>query len=94
MVFAVTGTGRVAQGILDVLELLPHQKIEPDDLKSHFESGNYDNKKVIISQFKAKDLVRKVTAEVDEPFDKKKTIMKILKITLASSMSIYHMLNS
>jgi alpha-aminoadipic semialdehyde synthase len=71
MVFAVTGTGRVAQGILDVLELLPHQKIEPDDLKSHFESGNYDNKKVIISQFKAKDLVRKVTAEVDEPFDKK-----------------------
>lgn len=51
--------------------MLPHQKIEPDDLKSYFESGNIDNKKVIISQFKAKDLVRKVTAEVEEPFDKK-----------------------
>jgi len=71
MVFAVTGTGRVAQGILDVLELLPHQKIEPDDLKLYFDSGMVDNKKVIISQFKAKDLVRKTTGEGDEPFDKK-----------------------
>lgn len=34
MVFAVTGTGRVAQGILEVLELLPHVKVDPDDLKN------------------------------------------------------------
>lgn len=49
MVFAVTGTGRVAQGILDVLELLPHQKIDPDDLRFYFESGLVENKKIIIS---------------------------------------------
>jgi hypothetical protein len=44
MVFAVTGTGKVGRGILDVLELLPHQKIDPDDLKLYFESGLIDNK--------------------------------------------------
>ena len=29
IVFAVTGTGRVAQGILEVLKLLPHESVEP-----------------------------------------------------------------
>jgi alpha-aminoadipic semialdehyde synthase len=32
MVFAVTGTGRVSQGILEVLERLPHVKVDPTDL--------------------------------------------------------------
>ena len=35
MVFAVTGTGRVAEGILQVLECLPHVKVEPDNLEAH-----------------------------------------------------------
>lgn len=30
LVFGVTGTGRVAQGIMEVLELLPHVKVDPD----------------------------------------------------------------
>jgi alpha-aminoadipic semialdehyde synthase len=52
MVFAVTGTGRVAQGILEVLELLPHDKVEPDNLKAYIESMKDDKsrtKKIVIS---------------------------------------------
>jgi alpha-aminoadipic semialdehyde synthase len=48
MVFAVTGTGRVSQGILEVLEQLPHVKVAPDDLKN---LEGLDNKKIVISQF-------------------------------------------
>lgn len=56
MVFAVTGTGRVAQGIIEVLEQLPHVFVDPDELKDV--STKYDNKKIIISQFTGKHLVR------------------------------------
>jgi hypothetical protein len=50
MVFGVTGTGRVSQGILEVLELLPHIKLDPDQLKDIPNMG-LDNKKIIIAQF-------------------------------------------
>lgn len=55
MVFAVTGTGRVASGALEVLEQLPHIKIAPDELKTLQSS---DSKKIYIAQFTQKDLVR------------------------------------
>lgn len=61
IVFAVTGTGRVASGILKILQLLPHKMVEPDDLSSYLEQikdSKDRNKSVIISQFQAKDLVR------------------------------------
>lgn len=58
MVFAVTGTGRVAQGILDVLEQLPHIKVKPDDLKNLKNIVGVDQKKIIISQFTAEHLVK------------------------------------
>lgn len=48
MVFAVTGTGRVAQGILEVLEQLPHVKVDPDNLKNLHEIVK-DTKKIVIS---------------------------------------------
>jgi hypothetical protein len=54
MVFAVTGTGRVSQGILEVLELLPHDKVDPDDLESYLEGKKEDKsagKKIVISVF-------------------------------------------
>ena len=60
MVFAVTGTGRVSQGILEVLELLPHEKVEPDNLQEYVESKKGEKaatKKIVISIFSAKDLV-------------------------------------
>lgn len=34
MVFAVTGTGRVAQGSMEVLEQLPHVNVPPKDLRA------------------------------------------------------------
>lgn len=65
MVFAVTGTGRVAHGILEVLEQLPHEKVDPDDLKN---LKSTDTRKIIISNFEAKHLVRHKDGK---PFDKK-----------------------
>jgi len=65
MVFAVTGTGRVAQGILEVLEQLPHEKVDPDDLATY---KNESNKKVVISVFQHKHMVRHKDGK---EFDKK-----------------------
>jgi hypothetical protein len=73
MVFAVTGTGRVSQGILEVLECLPHVKVEPDDLEAYIAKNKDDRastKKIVISIFTAKDLVEP-KEDKGEPFDKK-----------------------
>lgn len=67
MVFAVTGTGRVAQGILEVIEQLPHVKVDPDDLKRLNEIVGTDTKKIIISQFTQRHLVKH---KEGLPFDK------------------------
>eukprot|EP00340_Litonotus_pictus_P008934 CAMPEP_0170517264 /NCGR_PEP_ID=MMETSP0209-20121228/3302_1 /TAXON_ID=665100 ORGANISM="Litonotus pictus, Strain P1" /NCGR_SAMPLE_ID=MMETSP0209 /ASSEMBLY_ACC=CAM_ASM_000301 /LENGTH=357 /DNA_ID=CAMNT_0010802459 /DNA_START=316 /DNA_END=1389 /DNA_ORIENTATION=+ len=40
VVFAVSGNGRVSGGSIEILELLPHQWIEPDDLPSLFKEGS------------------------------------------------------
>ena len=34
LVFGVTGTGRVSQGIMEVLLQLPHQQVKPCELES------------------------------------------------------------
>jgi len=65
MVFAVTGTGKVSQGIIEVLEQLPHVYVDPDELKNI--DDTYDNKKIIISQFTSKHLVKH---KEGNPFDK------------------------
>lgn len=54
MVFAVTGTGRVAEGIIEVLECLPHVKVEPSNLQAYLElmkgeEASKHNKSIIIS---------------------------------------------
>jgi hypothetical protein len=72
MVFAVTGTGRVAQGIMEVLKMLPHVLVEPDNLQAYVKSMEEDKdrgKKIVISQFSAKDLVR-LKEDSGAPFDK------------------------
>ena len=43
MVFGVTGTGRVGEGILEVLKMLPHEFVAPNDLEKYLED-NKDNK--------------------------------------------------
>ena len=73
MVFAVTGSGRVSQGILEVLEQLPHEKVSPEDLPDFVQKnrGNKEyTKKIVISTFVAKDLVRKKDLNDKSPFDK------------------------
>ena len=72
MVFAVTGTGRVAQGIMEVLKMLPHVLVEPNNLQEYVKSMEEDKnrgKKIVISQFSAKDLVR-LKEDNGKPFDK------------------------
>lgn len=41
-----------------MLEQLPHDKVEPDQLKEYVDSGKGSLHKIVISQFAAKDLVR------------------------------------
>lgn len=66
-VFAVTSWGRVAQGALEALELLPHQYVTVQEL-DHIDQK--DNKKIYIVVLEAKDLVRKKKAVEGEAFDK------------------------
>ena len=39
MVFAFTGTGRVAKGVEEILEILPHIRVDPDNLKDYMKGG-------------------------------------------------------
>lgn len=65
-VFGVTSKGRVAQGALEILELLPHEYVEPDQLDSIPQD---DNTKIYITVLTQKDLVERKDGEVGE-FDK------------------------
>jgi len=58
MVFAVTGTGRVAQGAIEVLELLPHVKVAPSELREWLAvpENKSNNNQIVISQFTSQDL--------------------------------------
>ena len=52
MVFAVTGTGRVGDGIMEVLKMLPHVLVAPDDLDNYIneiKESKDRGKKIIIS---------------------------------------------
>lgn len=52
MVFAYTGTGRVAMGVEEMLEILPHLKVDPDELKDYMKGGEKHalaENKIIIS---------------------------------------------
>jgi len=65
-VFAVTSRGRVAQGALEILELLPHEYVEPDQL----DSIPKDNHKIFITVLTAKDLVQLKEGDEGAEFDK------------------------
>lgn len=60
MVFGVTGTGRVAQGSIEVLEQLPHVKVPPSELRAYLAipENAQNNRQIIISQFESKDISR------------------------------------
>ena len=70
VVFAVTGTGRVADGSVEVLEQLPHVKVKPADLAAYLADPDNasNNKQIIISQFASADLVTR--KDGSSPFNK------------------------
>ena len=68
MVFALTGNGRVSQGSMEVLEQLPHVKVDPCNLRVFCQDPvNKNNKRIVISQFLTHDLVKRIDGK---PYDK------------------------
>lgn len=62
LVIGVTGTGRCAQGSLEVLEQLPHIKVPASELREYLAKpeNKANNKKIVIVQFTSTDVaVRK-----------------------------------
>lgn len=71
MVFAVTGTGRVAQGSVEVLEQLPHVNVPPSELREYLAdpANASNNRQIIISIFSSQDIAR--PKDKSKQFDKK-----------------------
>lgn len=68
-VIGVTGTGRCAQGSLEVLEQLPHDKVPASELRAYVEDkSRHSNKKIVIVQFTSLDVAKKPDGS---PFEKK-----------------------
>lgn len=69
MVFAVTGTGRVSEGCIEVLEQLPHVKVAAKDLHNFCADpqNKKSNKQIVICQFGTSDLVKHKDGK---PYDK------------------------
>ncbi len=67
LVCGFAGYGQVSQGAQEIFDLLPHEEIRPQDLKSFFESGTQSSSHVYKVVFKEKDMVRPKAAGL--PFD-------------------------
>lgn len=65
-VFAVTSTGRVSQGAREILELFPHEYVDPNDLDSIPQDENH---KIFITVMTQEHLVEKKEDD-GSPFDK------------------------
>jgi alpha-aminoadipic semialdehyde synthase len=74
MTFTVTGSGSVSSGILELLTLFPHKKVNRDELKELWdkrEKGDFtreDNTKIYIMVAKAEDMVEPL--DPSQPFNK------------------------
>ncbi len=58
LVCGFTGYGHVSQGAQEIFDLLPFEEIQPEDLKSFFESGNQSSSRLYKVVFKEKDMVQ------------------------------------
>jgi len=56
MVFGILGYGNVSKGAQQILECLPVEHIEPENLEKFFNEKNFDKHKVYVSIFKEEDL--------------------------------------
>ena len=73
LVFGITGNGRVTGGAIEILELLPHEWINPDDLHTLFDKNKPLNKAVVyLTKLESKHMYCKKTDEKhdSESFDK------------------------
>lgn len=72
LIFGVTGNGRVANGCVEILELLPHKWIDPDDLWRLFEETTdlkEHKENIYLTRFESKHMYRLKNHE-DEPTEK------------------------
>jgi len=57
VVIGILGYGNVSKGAQRIFECLPHEYVDPQDLKSFLESGQAGNDKIYLTVFKEEDLV-------------------------------------
>jgi alpha-aminoadipic semialdehyde synthase len=62
LIIGVAGYGNVGQGTWEVLNLLPIELMEPEELAKLFESGSYDRKVVYGVTFKEQHMVAPISA--------------------------------
>lgn len=67
LVVGITGQGRVSRGALEILKVLPTERLEPDDLSRFFRSGDFSARVVYRVGFHQDDLY--VPRDPDERFD-------------------------
>lgn len=61
MIFAITGNGRVSHGSIEILELLPHEWIDPDELHTLFgeKADHITRDKIYLTKIEHKHMYRK-----------------------------------
>lgn len=61
LIFGVLGYGNVSKGAQNILNCLPVQQLEPDELEAFVNAGHFDRHKIYIAVFKEEDLVEPAT---------------------------------
>jgi alpha-aminoadipic semialdehyde synthase len=70
LVFAVTGTGRVSTGALEVLKQLPHEFVDPLNLEALVTNDTTPCDRIYICHLRTEDLVARKDGQLFEAFDK------------------------
>jgi alpha-aminoadipic semialdehyde synthase len=67
MVFGITGYGNVSQGAQEILDLLPHVEVDPDELEGFVAENGSLRDKVVKTVYHEKHLVQR--SDPSKPFD-------------------------
>lgn len=71
MIFAITGNGRVSNGSIEILELLPHEWIDPDNLHKLFnQAENVRRDRIYLTKIEHKHMYRRKDNFNSSDFDK------------------------
>lgn len=63
LIVGICGYGNVSRGAQEIIDLLPHEDIKPEDLKDFVESGEHSAKKIYKVVFKEEDMVEKKSGD-------------------------------